>query len=151
MKYKIENYFAYPVDDSYVLETVVNGNGVVEQEELKYTNGFAVYDEKNKKIININFNPETHKWDGSKIIEDVEYIADQNFYQYLKQYKTEKDKVRNFLIDYQYGMAYDENFELATESDKQAVIEYMEGLTSIMSKKTYGILEIIRPKILDNY
>ncbi|MEG3013147.1 MAG: hypothetical protein RR795_01645 [Cetobacterium sp.] len=82
MRYRIENYIAVKLHNiQEELEEVVDGNGVIEYEDLEYSNGFLVYNKTNKKIEYKYFNPNLYeKWDGTAIVEDASRkLQDEKF------------------------------------------------------------------------
>lgn len=82
MKYKVENYIATKIPEgSETLQKVVNGSGVVEGNDVTYTNGFLVWNETTKVVEHCYFNPARYEmWNGKEIVEDTERkLADEKF------------------------------------------------------------------------
>lgn len=114
MRYRIENYIAVKLHNILEeLEEVVDGNGVIEYEDLEYSNGFLVYNETNKKIEYKYFNPDIYeKWDGTAIVEDTK--------RKLEDEKFEEERRKNSLFKLQARERV-ENVEEDTDLAQEAI------------------------------
>lgn len=95
MRYRIESYIAMKLHNALEeLEEVRDGFGVVECEDLDYSNGFLVWNTEKKMVEHKYFNPSLfEKWNGDKIAIDYDKKAE------VEYYELEKSKDRRFKIE----------------------------------------------------
>lgn len=82
MRYRIENYIAMKLHSNLEeLETVIDGYGVVEFDDIEYSNGFLVWNTEKEVVEHKYFNPALYeKWNGVEIVEDTEKrLQDEKF------------------------------------------------------------------------
>lgn len=144
MRYRIENYIALKLHNNLEeLQEVVNGFGVVECDDLDYTNGFLVWNEITKKVEHKYFNPALfEKWNGYEIVEDIDRKnLEQNF-------SEERKKEAEFKTNARTRVETSENDIILTQEAVNFIIFGSQARTMSLDIDTNGMAAYLASQVI---